>query len=206
MEMLIYFASWFKKGGPVMWPILFVSVYGAAVCVERWLYYVVQKKHIEKRWGEVEGLMEYDAGKNPEEFSEENLADRMTSVILSSGNMDAQHRAEKIQVAFVDESALIEKRLNLVSVIGTLLPMLGLLGTIGGMISAFSGIAEHGAGDPKYVADGISKALVATASGLIAAIPIIYFHQVLANMADALARQLDQFATHMAHICRVEKK
>jgi biopolymer transport protein ExbB len=206
MGLFASFVGWFNKGGPVMWPILFASVYGTTITVERWLFYRAQDAHLSQRWKEVEGLLDYDPAKNQTELSDEFLADKVTKAILSSENLDEQHRTEKLQVAFADEAAEIEKRLNVVSVIGTLLPMLGLLGTIGGMISAFNGIAEHGAGDPKYVADGIAKALVATASGLITAIPLIFLHQLLSNMADALTRRLDEFATHMAHICPKGKK
>ncbi len=198
--------KWVKSGGPVMWPIIISSVYGVALCVERWLFYRREGAVLAVRWKEIESLTDYSPGSAAAKEEEPSLASRLFGLVVGNTHFDEKHRAEILQVAFLDESAVIEKYLGTVSVIATLLPMLGLLGTIGGMISAFGGIAEHGAGDPKYVADGISKALVATASGLISAIPLIYIHQILAVRADYLTRRLDEYVTHLVHICPVRKE
>ena len=73
---------------------------------------------------------------------------------------------------------------QVLSTIGTVSPLLGLLGTIMGMISAFAAIAKAGTGDPQVVAAGISEALLTTAAGLIIAIPTIIFYRYLAARAD----------------------
>lgn len=199
--------KWVKSGGPVMWPIIISSVYGMALCVERWLFYRSEAAVLGARWKEIESLTDYAPPADaPAKTGDKTLAGKLHGVIVNNTHLDEKHRSEIFQVAFLDEAAAIERHLGTVSVIATLLPMLGLLGTIGGMISAFGGIAEHGAGDPKYVADGIAKALVATASGLIAAIPLIYIHQILAAKADYLTRRLDEYATHLVHICPVMKE
>lgn len=204
MDFIGSFFDWVEKGGPVMWPIIISSVYGTALCVERWLFYRREAALLAARWIEIEALTDYAPPAAPVERA--SLAGRLHTLITSTTHLDEKHRSEKLQVAFLDETATVEKHLGAVSVIATLLPMLGLLGTIGGMISAFNGIAEHGAGDPKYVADGIAKALIATASGLIAAIPLIYIHQILGARADGLTRRLDEYATHLVHICPAEKE
>ena len=80
--------------------------------------------------------------------------------------------------------AYLGKNLPILSTIGNITPLLGLLGTILGMIIAFESIAVAGAGDPKVVAGGISQALVTTASGLIVAIPTIVGYRYLARKAD----------------------
>ncbi|HHS84364.1 MAG TPA: MotA/TolQ/ExbB proton channel family protein [Gammaproteobacteria bacterium] len=80
----------------------------------------------------------------------------------------------------------LEGGLPTVAIIGSLLPMLGLLGTVTGMINVFEVIAIHGSGKPDEMAHGISQALLTTASGLIIAIPVIFMHHLLSRRVDAL--------------------
>lgn len=80
----------------------------------------------------------------------------------------------------------LEGTLPTIAVIGTLLPMLGLLGTVVGMIEVFDVIALHGTGNPQEMAHGISQALLTTASGLIIAIPVIFFHHLLVQRLGLL--------------------
>ena len=85
------------------------------------------------------------------------------------------------------------KHLPILNTIGNISPLLGLLGTIIGMILAFESIATVGTGDPKVVADGISQALVTTASGLIVAIPTIVAYRYLARKAEVSLEQMEVF-------------
>jgi biopolymer transport protein ExbB len=85
------------------------------------------------------------------------------------------------------------KHLPILNTIGNISPLLGLLGTIIGMILAFESIATVGTGDPKVVADGISQALVTTASGLIVAIPTIVAYRYLARKAEVSLGQMEVF-------------
>ena len=83
--------------------------------------------------------------------------------------------------------------LPILNTIGNISPLLGLLGTIIGMIIAFESIAAVGTGDPKVVADGISQALVTTASGLIVAIPTIVAYRYLARRAELSLEQMEVY-------------
>jgi biopolymer transport protein ExbB len=85
------------------------------------------------------------------------------------------------------------KHLPILNTIGNISPLLGLLGTIIGMILAFESIATVGTGDPKVVADGISQALVTTATGLIVAIPTIVAYRYLARKAEVSLEQMEVF-------------
>jgi biopolymer transport protein ExbB len=91
------------------------------------------------------------------------------------------------------------KYLAVLNTIGNISPLLGLLGTIIGMILAFESIATVGTGDPKVVADGISQALVTTASGLIVAIPTIVAYRYLARKAEASLEQMEVFGHAFAN-------
>lgn len=89
--------------------------------------------------------------------------------------------------------AYLEKNLTILGTIGVISPLLGLLGTIVGMIIAFQAIAVAGTGDPKVVARGISQALVTTATGLTIAIPTIVAHRFLARKAEASLERLEVY-------------
>ena len=89
--------------------------------------------------------------------------------------------------------------LNALGTIGVLSPLMGLLGTIMGMINAFDAIARAGAGDPAAVASGISEALITTASGLIVAIPTIIFHRYLSGRAEKVFKSVELYCHAFAN-------
>ena len=91
------------------------------------------------------------------------------------------------------------KHLPILNTIGNISPLLGLLGTITGMIIAFESIAAAGAGDPRVVAGGISQALVTTATGLIIAIPTIVSYRYLARKADRSLEQAEMYGHAFAN-------
>lgn len=95
--------------------------------------------------------------------------------------------------------AYLGKNLPLLNTIGNISPLLGLLGTIMGMITAFEAIAVSGVGDPKLVAGGISQALVTTATGLIVAIPTIVLYRYLARRADRLLEEVEVYGHAFAN-------
>ena len=101
----------------------------------------------------------------------------------------------------VDEAGktYLGKHLTILNTIGHIAPLLGLLGTIMGMIIAFRSIAVAGTGDPKVVAGGISQALVTTATGLIIAIPTIVAYRYLAKRADASRDRLEVYGHAFAN-------
>lgn len=87
----------------------------------------------------------------------------------------------------------LARHLPILHTIGNISPLLGLLGTITGMIIAFESIATAGAGDPKVVAAGISQALVTTATGLVVAIPSIVIYRYLARRAEATLEEVEMY-------------
>ncbi|MGF1863119.1 MotA/TolQ/ExbB proton channel family protein [Photobacterium profundum] len=94
--------------------------------------------------------------------------------------------------AIVDEQQEIEKGLSMLKLLAALAPMLGLLGTVTGMIETFQVITQFGNGDPKVMAGGISTALVTTVLGLISAMPLLLAHNILSTQADAVRNILEK--------------
>ncbi len=107
--------------------------------------------------------------------------------------------AREMNVHMADIALKIEGSLPTIATIGTLLPMLGLLGTVTGMINVFDVIAIHGSGKPEEMANGISQAMLTTASGLIIAIPVIFMHHILLRRQTVIMTNLVQSMQMILH-------
>jgi len=186
----------------MMYVIFGFSVYATALCVDRWRHYTAQKTALEEEW---DGLIERlknraETSGNP--TGRNTPARRIADVAGTGGEISHEEFTDKLRAVFLNETAELEKHLNTISVIATLLPMLGLLGTVVGMVTAFNAISHFGTGDPRIVAEGISQALLTTEAGLIFSIPLIYMHSLLSGRAETIIRMLDEFTTQAAHVCR----
>jgi len=96
-----------------------------------------------------------------------------------------------VEEALTGEQAHLGRALVFLKLVAAIAPMLGLLGTVTGMIETFQAIALHGSGDPKLMSGGISEALVTTVEGLVAAIPILLLHSLLTSKSQALGSLLE---------------
>jgi len=119
---------------------------------------------------------------------------RVLEVYESNRNRDIETLELKLDEQILKESPKIEFGLDIIKVLASVAPLLGLLGTVVGMIITFTAITIYGAGDPKLMADGISTALVTTVQGLIAAIPLVLIHAVVSSMARGNQQILDEQA------------
>ncbi|EJB5290416.1 MotA/TolQ/ExbB proton channel family protein [Vibrio cholerae] len=129
--------------------------------------------------------------KNPEQPGNNPLGR-----ILAVYNKEQQRSVEALELrlleAVVDEQNHLETGLSMLKLLAALAPMLGLLGTVTGMIETFQVITQFGNGDPKVMAGGISMALVTTVEGLIAAIPLLLGHNILSAQAEAIRNILEK--------------
>jgi len=133
-------------------------------------------------------------------------SDPVTKFLTQQSDM-SEFREELLVT--IDESVkgYVGKFLPALATVGSISTLLGLLGTITGMISAFNSIAASGTGDPKVVAAGISEALITTASGLFIAIPSVVMYRYLANKADASRGSIEIYAVSFANtlLAQLEK-
>ena len=118
----------------------------------------------------------------------------MLEVYESNRSRDIETLELKLDEQILKESPKIEWGLDIIKVFAAVSPLLGLLGTVVGMIITFTAITIYGAGDPKLMADGISTALVTTVQGLISAIPLVLIHAVASSMARSNQQILDEQA------------
>jgi biopolymer transport protein ExbB len=119
---------------------------------------------------------------------------RVFEVYESNRNRDIETLELKLDEQILQEIPAIERFNDIIKVFASIAPLLGLLGTVIGMIITFTAITIYGAGDPKLMAGGISVALMTTVFGLVAAIPLLLVHAVVSSMARTNQQMLDEQA------------
>ncbi len=129
-----------------------------------------------------------------ETADKKNPLGRVMAVYTDNPNTDIETLELKLDEAILRETAPIETGLSFIKVLYVVAPLLGLLGTVVGMIETFQMITLFGTGDPRMMAGGISMALVTTVEGLVVAIPLTLFHSFLQGKAKALIQTLEEQA------------
>lgn len=125
---------------------------------------------------------------------------RVLKATLRNITRDREHIEDIVMENILNESSAIDKFGSFVLVIAAVAPLLGLLGTVTGMISTFDIITEHGTGDPKLLSGGISEALVTTMLGLIVAIPLLLLGNLLSGWAQKIKDSMEQSALHVINV------
>ncbi|MBN2038972.1 MAG: MotA/TolQ/ExbB proton channel family protein [Spirochaetes bacterium] len=189
-------AEWFKSGGIVMYAIVFVLAYAIFIMINRIIVFRKNRGDASCLMESLQDLIEkkdFDVAVQLCE-SENSPLTRLMKEILKDRKLSREDVELKIQEIILHEIPVIEKHLPTLKSLGALAPLLGLLGTVTGMISLFDVITVFGTGDPKLLAGGIAEALVTTEFGLIVAIPSVLFHRVLLNYAEKIINDLERFS------------
>ena len=174
------------KGGYLMYPIMVCSILTLAILFER--LFALRRSRIipEKFIIEVSDLVRQ--GRMEDAMTQCRLNNSSIARVLMAGI--SRHDKSRMQVkeAIEDigrlEAANLERFLTILGTIAGIAPLLGLLGTVTGMIKAFSVISQAGIGNPQMLAGGISEALITTAAGLTVAIPAFVFYKLLRSRVD----------------------
>ncbi|WP_285274987.1 MotA/TolQ/ExbB proton channel family protein [Halopseudomonas bauzanensis] len=131
-------------------------------------------------------------------------ADSPLGEILAAGLANTRHgreiMKESIQEAATKVIHELERYLNTLGTIAAITPLLGLLGTVIGMIDVFTAVMVQGTGNTAVLAGGISKALITTAAGLTVAIPALFFHRFFMRRVDELVVAMEQEATKLVEV------
>ncbi|CAH6890515.1 MotA/TolQ/ExbB proton channel family protein [Vibrio chagasii] len=129
--------------------------------------------------------------KSPEQAGDNPLG-RILAVYNKEQNQTVEALELRLLEAVVDEQTHLDKGLSMLKLLAALAPMLGLLGTVTGMIETFQVITQFGNGDPKVMAGGISMALVTTVLGLVAAMPLLLAHNILSTQSENIRNILEK--------------
>jgi biopolymer transport protein ExbB len=122
---------------------------------------------------------------------------RVWAAYASHKGSDMETLELKLDDAILKEMPALEKHLSLLKLLSGVAPLMGLLGTVTGMILTFQAITLYGTGDPKLMAGGISQALITTVLGLVVAIPILLLHTVAATRSREIVQVLEEQAAGM---------
>jgi biopolymer transport protein ExbB len=127
--------------------------------------------------------------------SKNNPLGRVLLVAEANPNADTETLELKLGEAILQETPALERFLTLIKIIATIAPLMGLLGTVTGMILVFQQITVYGAGDPTIMAGGISMALMTTVLGIVVAIPTVLMHTWVKSKSDRIIHILEEQAT-----------
>jgi len=130
--------------------------------------------------------------KDSDNPSDGNALGRILKIYQENKATDVENLELKLDEAILRETPRIDRGINTIKILAAVAPLLGLLGTVIGMIETFQQITLFGTGDPKLMAGSISMALVTTAMGIIAALPLIFVHSIVAARAKSIIHVLDE--------------
>lgn len=192
----------FQKGGPLMYPILLCSVLALGIFLERLWTFARVRRGTAPLVREVEDLVHKN---RPEEAlivcqrAGTPLARIFIAALRAAGRPREQIKAVVEEVGR-RETAPLERYLGLLGTIANIAPLLGLLGTVFGMIEAFQVIALQGVGTPATLGGGISEALITTAAGMSVAIPTILLHRYLSSRAERIALEMEEHSLYVTDL------
>jgi len=211
METFYSIVGFFLTGGPFMYPILIVFAVGAAIAIERYITLSRVTNQNQSMWSKLQhALNEGDFDKARELTSKDTST---VSQLLSMGlaRQGAVRRREDIEIA-MEESMMeiipqLEKRTSYVALASSIATLLGLLGTIMGLIAAFTAVANA---NPAEKADllsaSISVAMNTTAFGLMVAIPLLVTHAVLTAKTGAIVDSLEMASVKALNVISAKAK
>ncbi len=197
-----------QSGGWLMVPILLCSVVAAAISVERlWTLQrsrITPKSLLAQVWGNVKN----------DELDPQRMRDLRGSSalgqVLAAGISNARRGREVMKEAMMEAAAQVshdmERYLTSLGIIASISPLLGLLGTVVGMIKVFSVLMLEGAGNANVLAGGISQALITTAAGLSVAIPALMFHRFFLRRVAELVVTMEQEASKLVDIMQGDRE
>jgi biopolymer transport protein ExbB len=184
-----------KTGGVFMWPLLVIPLVVLFLFFQK-LSAIFKSRAADRVYAQaVESL-----SAKPDEAVKLAKAQPGSSVLKVIGavaanrNKDRELAEKDVKEVLLYEVPRLERHLTTLSVMAAAAPLLGLLGTVSGLIAMFQVITQHGVNDPKLLAGGIGEALIATETGLLIAIPTLMGHNFLANRVDRLVADMEFYA------------
>jgi len=197
MEVVLRAAAYFEKGGFIMYVLLFCSVFVVSIAIERWKYFQQADSGRDFSSAYCQAIADgfWQRGYELAKQTKGELAELICRAMKKRGEESIQiNRFFEIQTGII--LAKFRRRLYYLSVIVTMAPLLGLLGTIGGMISAFS-VFDLKTGEPMAITGGIGEALIATATGLCVAIISLAIHAYFTQRIEQIITDMEQCLSYV---------
>ena len=197
-----------KAGGWVMGPLIMCSVFALAIIAER--FWTLRESRVAPK-NLVAQVWQWEKTGH---LDVRRIADLRRSSplgkILAAGLLNRKHSREVMKESIEDVGRHVahelERFLDILGTITAMSPLLGLLGTVLGIIKIFSTIMTHGIGDPNMMAGGIAEALIDTVTGLSIAIPSMFFYRYFHSRVDALVITMEQESLKMVEIIKGQRE
>ncbi len=190
------FVSYVKAGGPVMVPLLLLPFWALFLIILKLIQFAIKRRTGSNLSHQVLAKLKNEDVHAAREFvkKKKGVVAKVVATCLdhSEWNRDAAEKA--VKGIIIEELPQLNKHLSTLAVIAGVAPLLGLLGTVTGMINLFEVITNYGTGDPKIMAGGISEALITTQTGLTIAIPILLCHNYIRNVRDKIKAEMEKHA------------
>jgi len=191
--------TFIQTGGFFMWPLLACSILTMAIIIER--FWVLRKSRVAPK----NLLLDVMSRLRDDRMSLDYIRSMQNTAGLSSifaaGLMNSKYGRTSMKESMQEAAGHVihdlEKFMSSLGTIAAISPLLGLLGTVVGMIKVFSVLMEQGAGNTALLAGGISEALLTTAAGLGVAIPALVFHRYFSRKIDEVVVSMEQQSTKL---------
>ncbi|MCX4188662.1 MotA/TolQ/ExbB proton channel family protein [Methylophaga sp. OBS3] len=198
----------FKAGGWLMFPLFACSIIAIAIIAER--FWSLQTKRI----APPELITQIWQWLRYNQVDQERIKNLQKNSplgrILAAGLLDRNSARDITKESIEDTgrhvTALMEKNLNTLGTIAAISPLIGLLGTVVGMIKVFAVITTEGVGNPETLAGGISEALITTAAGLVVAIPSVIFYRYFRGKINRLVVNMEEQAMQLIEILHGDRE
>src|SRR5690349_1963452 len=189
-----------RAGGPLMWPIILCSIAAAAIVLEKlWTLQdrrVLPRELTQKVYQLVESNQIND--KVIAALEQNSPLGRVLAAGLANRHRSREAMMERLEDTGRHVIHELERFLNTLGTIAGISPLLGLLGTVTGIIKSFNAIQAGGMGDPRALSGGIAEALICTAAGLIVAIPALFAYRYLRSKVDGIVIAMEKDAIRLA--------
>lgn len=199
--------TWFANGGPVMFLLALCSLVAVYISVYKWLFLKVHYISSEQALMSIKDQLMI-VGKS-ETFkqlrSKRNILLRVAASAIKLSDTPRSELQEGIKEIIYPEIPKLEKYLPVLSSIIAVAPILGLMGTVLGLMDIFSVISGGGIGDPQALSGGIAKALITTVSGLGITVPLIFVYQYLSHRVYTFTLQLEHMIYEVVTFCQTNE-
>jgi biopolymer transport protein ExbB len=204
------FIEQIRLGGPIIWPIFLIALIALVIVVVKIVYLNRMHGNTDRIMGEVNELVAKGNWAACEGIIAGHQGKKWPVVRVIRAGLEARKESREtlesvLQEAILRELPEVQKGIAMLAVLGAVAPLLGLLGTVTGMIDTFRVITLFGTSDPKLMSGGISEALVTTELGLAVAIPIMLLHTYLSRKSDHLIGDMEAKAVQMSNIIEKQK-
>ncbi len=192
-----------KNGGPLVWPILAIGFFSLIIALERIIFLKRVHVNTDRVMGNVNELALQGKWQECDKIAKDKKGRPVHNVLKAGLFARAEERETLesiLQEAILKELPRLERFLPMLNIMGAIAPLLGLLGTVTGMISTFHVITLYGTGDPRMMSGGISEALVTTMLGLAVAIPIMLMHTFLSRQVEHITGDMEEKAVALTNI------